>query len=399
MLAGWARRLLAPLSLRPLTAGGSYATRVLRILRRRAGSMAVFLVVLTLFDVARTWPRDPMSLDVLAQAILRAFPWIMGIVAISGSVLAEATAARGLRLALFMTLLTFTLVGGASVATAALHPGPLPAVVDEGALMSNAAFLFRTWWVYSVAGLLFAAYCRVREREQDVLRVARDAELARADTQREIVASRLKVLQARIEPQLLFDALADVRAAYLVDPTAAEALLDHLVDYLRAALPQMRGGASTLGREAALVEAYLRLVPAGRERRLVIQVTVAPDLAGEDFPPMVLLPLTRAAVDAAASALWIEAPASNGVLDPALRTLALRVSCAGTLDGWREDALEVLRETLRDYLGAGASIEVARTGGAVAALIKWDPESRAPARSARYEAVSSPEIPDSSRAP
>lgn len=399
MVPHWARRLLAPLSLRPTPADGeSCGTRAAGILRRRVASMVVFLVVLTLFDAARSWSHAPVSLAALADVSLRPLPWVMGIVAVLGPVLAEATGARGVRLALLMTALTLALVGLVSLVAAALHPGPLSNVTEERAVMSNAAFLLRAWWIYSVAGLLFAAYCRVREREQDVLRAAREAELVRADAQREVVASRLKVLQARVEPEFLFDALADVRAAYLVDPAAAEALLDHLITYLRAALPQMRGGASTLGREAALVEAYLRLVPASRERRLAIHVSVPPDLADDDFPPMVLLPLAHAAVDAAASAVWIDAPGTTDVVDPAVRTLALRAACADAPDGWSGDALHVVRETLRAYLGEAASIAVTRSAGVALALVTWLPSQRPVARSARHEAVSSAEIPDSSRA-
>lgn len=377
MVPGWARRLLAPFSLQPTPAGdGAYGMRVARILRRRAASMAVFLVVLTLFDVARAWPHDPMSLRAFAHATLRAFPWIMGAVAILGPVFAEATGARGLRLAILMTLLTFALVGVASLATATLHPDPLSRGMGAQVVTSNAAFLSRAWWVYSVAGLLFAAYCRVREREQNVLRAAREAELARADAQREIIASRLEVLQARVEPELLFEALADVRAAYLVEPAAAEALLDDLVTYLRAALPLMRGGTSTVGREITLAAAYLRVVPAGRERRLAIHVTVAPEYAGDDFPPMVVLPLAHAAVDAKASAVWIEAPAAADDADTAVRTLAIRAASADVPEGWQGEALQVVRETLRSYLGAAASLAVTGADGFAVVLVSWKPVAR-----------------------
>jgi len=373
VVPAWARRLLAPFSLRPTPTGGtSYAIRAARILYRRAPSIAVFLVIVVLFDVVRSWSSDPVSLGGLADVILRAFPWTMAVVAVLAPVLAEATGARGVRLALLMTLLTFTLVGLAGLAIAALHPGVLARAVNESGSASNDALLFRGWWVYSVAGLLFAAYCQMREREQNVLRAARVAELARADAQREIVASRLKVLQARVEPEFLFDALADVRAAYLVDPAAADALLDDLVAYLRAALPQMRGGASTLGREAALAEAYLRVTPAARERRLAIHVAVPPDLADDDFPPMVLLPLAHGAVDAAASAVRIEASAAADTPDTTTRTLVVHATCPDVPASWSEDTLRVARETLHDYLGTTASLAVERVAGGIVALVAWD---------------------------
>lgn len=369
MVPAWARRLIAPLSLRPTPAdGASYGVRIVRILRRRAPSIAAFLVIVVLFDVVRSWSADGGRVEAV---ILRAFPWSMAIVSVLAPVLAEAVGARGLRLAFLMTVLTFTLVGATGVTIAVLHTGPISFAVQSGTVMSNEAFLFRGWWVYSVAGLLFAAYCQMREREQGVLRAARAAELDRADTQREIVASRLKVLQARVEPELLFDALADVRDAYLVDPAAADALLDDLVAYLRAALPQMRGGASTLGREAALAEAYLRVIPAGRDRRLDVRVAVSPERADDDFPPMVLLPLAHAAVDAGATVISIEASPPGARGEAASHAVVVQTQCIAMPEGWSEEALHVVRETLLDYLGIGATLVVTRDASVAVATVTW----------------------------
>jgi LytS/YehU family sensor histidine kinase len=214
--------------------------------------------------------------------------------------------------------------------------------------------------------LLFAAYCRAREREQHVLRAAREAELARADAQREIVASRLKVLQARVEPSLLFDAMADVRAMYLSSPAGADALLDDLVAYLRAALPQMRGGASTVGREIALAEAYLRIVPAGRNKRLATQSSVAEEVADADFPPMVLLPLVHAAADAGCAHVSIDGLRVHGRV-----AIAVRATCDAVPPAWTGDALDVVRETLLHYLGSDASLTVARDTAGAAATVTW----------------------------
>ena len=45
------------------------------------------------------------------------------------------------------------------------------------------------------------------------------------------------------------------------------ALLDDLITYLRAALPQMRSDSSTLGREATLAVAYAKVLPRRTPRR------------------------------------------------------------------------------------------------------------------------------------
>jgi hypothetical protein len=334
------------------------------LLRARAWSIAVFLVIVLMFDIIRTW-----SLDISPQTVALVIPlWVMGTAAALVPVLVEATGVRGVALVAGATAATVAVVGIVALAIGLLHTSPLARGVSAGVVLSNEAFLYRGWWLYSAAGLLFAAYCRFREREQEAMRAARTAELERADTQREIVASRLKVLQARVEPTLLFDALADVRAAYLSNPEAADALLDDLVAYLRAALPHMRGGASTVGREVALAEAYLRVVPAGRNRKLVAQSDVADDVSDVDFPPMVVLPLVHAAADAGCGHVSIEARRHAGGAE-----IAVRASDGAVPPGWNEDALEIVRETLVHYLGSDASLAVSPGHTSAAAVVTWPP--------------------------
>lgn len=389
MLPAWVRRLVAPLSLRPTAIEGtSYGDRLERLLRARAPSMAAFVVIVVAFDLVRSWSIDRGATGV--GALLLAFPYAMAVGALVGPMLVEATGLRGLRLAGAMTLVTLGLVG----ATAAIISvwAPVPLAVRDGAVLSTEAFLYRGWWVYSMAGLLFAAYCRTREREQDVLRAAREAELARADAQREIVASRLAVLQARVEPELLFGALADVRATYLADAPRADALLDDLVAYLRAALPQMRGGASTLAREIALTEAYLRVVPAGRARRLGIVVVLPAAFVDTDFPPMVLLPLAHAAVDAGARRFHLHVRDDIGA--GATRSMVMTVEGCEVPTGWLDDALGAVREALVQYLGGDASLVVVREGESTSAILAWHASTRPPAPAGT---VSSGDFPPSSR--
>jgi LytS/YehU family sensor histidine kinase len=138
-------------------------------------------------------------------------------------------------------------------------------------------------------------------------RAAQLAELERASVRRAVLESRLKVIQARVEPELLFEVLADVQRLYGRAPRDAEALLDDLIVYLRAALPQMRGDASTLGREAELACALLKLTEAGRDRSLNCVNRIGPELAELPFPPMVLLPLAQEAANAHATRVVFDA--------------------------------------------------------------------------------------------
>ena len=68
-------------------------------------------------------------------------------------------------------------------------------------------------------------------------------------------------------------------------------MLAGLIAYLRAALPQLRGGHSSLGREARLAQSYLELVQLRMGSRLAFAVNIPADLVDSDMPPMLLLPL------------------------------------------------------------------------------------------------------------
>lgn len=117
------------------------------------------------------------------------------------------------------------------------------------------------------------------------------AEVARAQARRRTLESRLQAMQARVEPQFLFNTLAQARELTNRDPLLAGRMLDDLIAYLRAALPHLRESSSTLGQEAALARAYLDIMRMRLGDRLAFSIDVAASDAGARMPPMMLLPL------------------------------------------------------------------------------------------------------------
>jgi hypothetical protein len=169
-------------------------------------------------------------------------------------------------------------------------------------------------------GLCVGAYAKWRGE-----RIARArlhaVERERATGQRRLDTSRLLALQAKVEPQLLFDALGRIDAALIDDAEVAERRLADLIGLLRAMQPGLRDRASTLGRELALIEAHARVAAEpGRETgRLALEVS--PDAARSSFAPLVLLPLMRWLV-AVRPARWrLEAAVSGGRLQVDLALL------------------------------------------------------------------------------
>ena len=83
-------------------------------------------------------------------------------------------------------------------------------------------------------------------------------------------------MQARVEPQFLFNTLAQVERLYEPMPTLAGRMLDDLIAYLRAAMPAMRGTSSTVAQEIELARAYLDIVRMRLGDRLRVSIDVPP---------------------------------------------------------------------------------------------------------------------------
>jgi hypothetical protein len=110
------------------------------------------------------------------------------------------------------------------------------------------------------------------------------------------LASDLKALQAQIEPHFLYNTLANTRYLVRHDPARAVDMLDHLIAYLRSALPDLRSPMSTLGRECELAGHYLELMAIRYGERLSIRIDCADDVRELALPPLMLMPLVENAV-------------------------------------------------------------------------------------------------------
>ncbi len=125
-------------------------------------------------------------------------------------------------------------------------------------------------------------------------RKTREAELS--DVSRQVTEARLQTLQAQVEPHFLYNTLANVQALTEVDPPAANTMVSHLIQYLRASLPKMRESTSTVGQELELVRAYLNILQMRMGARLEFSIDAADDVMAYAFPPMMLPSLVENAI-------------------------------------------------------------------------------------------------------
>jgi hypothetical protein len=121
-------------------------------------------------------------------------------------------------------------------------------------------------------------------------------ELERSELERQALDSRLRLLQAQVEPHFLFNTLANVRELVDSGSPQASTVLCSLIAYLRAAVPRLHGPATTMGQEVDLVRAYLEVMHMRMPDRL--QFTLQADDAALPLscPPMTLLTLVENAV-------------------------------------------------------------------------------------------------------
>jgi sensor histidine kinase YesM len=145
-------------------------------------------------------------------------------------------------------------------------------------------------------GLFVSLFFYVKNRETRAAAALHRAEADRHLLSKQAIEAELKLMQAQVEPHFLFNTLASVQYLTETDPPAASRLLGHLIDYLRAALPQLRASSTTLGQEVRLAEAYLSILRTRLGARLAFTIDVPADLAGHPFPPNLLISLVENAV-------------------------------------------------------------------------------------------------------
>jgi sensor histidine kinase YesM len=114
--------------------------------------------------------------------------------------------------------------------------------------------------------------------------------------QRHAAESRLVLLQSQLEPHMLFNTLANLRALIGTDPAAATAMLDHLNAYLRATLNASRATTHSLQTEFDRVRDYLELLKVRMGLRLNYTLELPDALADVPVPPLILQPLVENAI-------------------------------------------------------------------------------------------------------
>lgn len=126
----------------------------------------------------------------------------------------------------------------------------------------------------------------------------RIAELERSQAQQrqQLADTRLKLLQAQIEPHFLFNTLGNVQSLIATDPERAARMLEQFTALLRHSLARTRDAETSLAEEAELLRAYLEIQAERTGGRLSYTIDIPAELATATLPPLLLQPLVENAV-------------------------------------------------------------------------------------------------------
>ena len=117
-----------------------------------------------------------------------------------------------------------------------------------------------------------------------------------AQAQRDAAEARLKLLEVQLEPHMLFNTLANLRVLIATDPPRAQAMLDHLIAYLRATLGGARAALHPLQDEFARLADYLEIMAVRMGPRLAFALDLPDALRAVPVPPLLLQPLVENAI-------------------------------------------------------------------------------------------------------
>lgn len=241
--------------------------------------------------------------------------------------------------------------------------------LDSTEMAANLVF---TLAVTGAAVLFFSSREKISR-----LQTAAAQEKARAESvARQAMQTQLQLLQAQIEPHMLFNTLANLQGLISFDTDKAQLLLDHLIQYLRATLSSSRADTTTLGQEFALMDAYLGLMAIRMGTRLGYTLQLPDHLRQAQVPPMLLQPLVENAIQHGLEPkiegghITVDASSDGTRLTLTVRDNGLGLDHPGQTKG-TQLGVSNIRERLQVMHGEAASLSLLAQpqGGAIACLI------------------------------
>lgn len=190
--------------------------------------------------------------------------------------------------------------------------------------------------------------------------------------QQQATEAKLQLLQSQLEPHMLFNTLANLRVLIDLDSVRATAMLDRLIDYLRATLGASRVTSHALSLEFERLDDYLALMQVRMGQRLNYRLDLPDTLKATSCPALLLQPVVENAVlhglepSATGGEIIVSASLDDTPLGPQLVLVVTDtgIGFATTQDDASSEShsgfgLAQLRERLATLYGLRARIEIA----------------------------------------
>jgi hypothetical protein len=192
--------------------------------------------------------------------------------------------------------------------------------------------------------------------------------------QRQASEAQLMLLQSQLQPHMLFNTLAHLRALVQTEPQRALTMLDHLDDYLRSALAASRQTWQPLDDELQRLHDYLSLMAIRLGPRLRFGLNVPDTLRQQPVPGFILQPLVENAIrhgiepSVDGGEIQVQVRQSEGFVQLCVRNTGAPLSASHTA-GY---GLAHVRERLHSLMGPAASFSLTvGAEGDTCAMLRW----------------------------
>jgi len=200
---------------------------------------------------------------------------------------------RGLAFHLFVGLLFVIVVTAATIpilwylgfANPAIHP-TLGAFFNR--LVINPFYLHQGLIAYW--GTVVVAHAYEYNRE------VRIGKTRASELSAQLAQAQLAALKMQIHPHFLFNTLNSIAALLHEDIEMADRMITRLSDFLRITLQSSAESVVTLGEEVVFLQAYLDIERVRFRDRMIVELTIAPDVLDAQVPNLILQPLVENAV-------------------------------------------------------------------------------------------------------
>jgi len=279
--------------------------------------------------------------------------FVIGLAAMLSAIAAENRLAGVLGAGPRMAIAVLVAAAAGTVLTEAVTQlliRPLGLPIEEAEMAMYSGDLHRIAYRFSGAAtwalMLIALYAmfEARRRATEELHTVRVAALA---AERAVLEGDLRAMQARVDPDLLFDTLLEVDRAYARSTRSGEEALDALIGFLRAALPVEAAATSSVARELEHVRAYLAVRELLSASRPDVEMRAEPAAREAPMPAMLMLPLVRWALDGRTAArLQLMVRRREGALGISVESDLAEgpLSPEGDLAGVRQRLIHLYRE-------------------------------------------------------